>query len=82
MGDEQVVKLLEEIRDLMRENAASYKRALQEQQEAGQRQLAMRKTALKLGKVRLGIIVALLLFVVFIYFVPILSWFFRWVVRR
>jgi len=77
-----MIKLLEEIRDLMRENAASYKRALQEQQAAMQSQLAMRKTALKLSKVRLGVIAALLLFILFIYFVPLLSWCFRWVVRR
>ena len=34
MSDDQVVRLLEEIRDIQKENAADYKVALQNQQEA------------------------------------------------
>jgi len=37
MADEQIIKLLEEIRDLQKQNAENYKTALQNQQLANQR---------------------------------------------
>jgi hypothetical protein len=49
MSDDQVVRLLEEIRDIQKENAANYKVALQNQQEA----MAIQKRGYKGARQRL-----------------------------
>jgi len=49
MSDDQVVRLLEEIRDIQKENAANYRVALQNQQEA----VAIQKRAVQRSKARL-----------------------------
>jgi len=77
MADEQVVKLLEEIRDLQRENVANYKVALQNQQEA----IALQKKAVQRSKVAFIGLLVLFLFLGLSYFVPILTWFFSWILR-
>lgn len=55
MADEQVVRLLEEIRDLQKEHIASYKEAVKNQQEA----IALQKKTARRGMIfMLFIIVA------------------------
>ena len=78
MADEQVIKLLEEIRDLQKENVANYKVALQNQQES----IAIQKRAVQRYKVIYIGILVLFLFLGLTYFVPMLTWFFSWLLRR
>ncbi len=57
MEDERVVKLLEEIRDLQRQNVANYHEALRNQQEAiGIQRAATRRVT------RLAMVILVLLF--------------------
>jgi len=65
VADEQVIKLLEEIRDLQKEHIASYKEAVKNQHEA----IALQKSAIRRQKIAILVIVvgvaSFLLFVVF-----------------
>ncbi len=78
MADEQIIKLLEEIRDIQRENAASYKQSLQNQQQA----IAIQNAAVQRSKVGFVLLIVLLLFLGLTFFAPMLSWFASWMVRR
>jgi hypothetical protein len=85
MADDQIIKLLEEIRDLQRENAANYKQTLQNQQQAMQNQqqaLAIQKGAVQRSKIGLIFVAVLFAFVGFTYLVPLLSWALSWAIRR
>lgn len=57
MADEQVIKLLEEIRDLQKLHVENYKDAIKNQQES----IEMQKRALRRQKVTLIVCVALLI---------------------
>jgi hypothetical protein len=63
VADEQVIKLLEEIRDLQKAHVAGYKEAVRNQQEA----IALQKSAVRRQKIAILVIVvvvvAFLLFV-------------------
>jgi t-SNARE complex subunit (syntaxin) len=63
VADEQVIKLLEEIRDLQKAHVASYKEAVKNQQEA----IDLQKRAMRRQKITILVIVfvvvAFLLFV-------------------
>ena len=54
MAEEQVIKLLEEIRDFQKEHLASYKEAVRNQQEA----IALQKGAVRRQKIAIGVIIA------------------------
>jgi hypothetical protein len=85
MADDQIVKLLEEIRDIQRENAANYKQTLQNQQQAMQNQqqaLAIQRGAVQRSKIGLILVVALVAFLGLSYFVPLVSWALSWAMRR
>ncbi|MGD0568749.1 MAG: hypothetical protein ABSA78_10120 [Candidatus Sulfotelmatobacter sp.] len=70
VADDQVIKLLEEIRELQREHLTHYKLALQNQREA----LAMQRPMVQRSKLALVAVGVLFLFVCASYFVPLLSW--------
>ena len=70
MADEQLIHLLEEMRDLQKEHLAHYKMALQNQQEA----LARQKQAIGRSKTALIILFVFMGFTIFSYFVPIVAW--------
>lgn len=57
MADEQVVKLLEEMRDLQKEHLVSYKEAVTNQQEA----IALQKRALRRQKITMAVYVLFML---------------------
>lgn len=57
MADEQVVTLLEEIRDLQKEHLASYKEAVKNQQEG----LDLQKRALRRQKIMMAVYVLFML---------------------
>ncbi len=63
MADEQVIKLLEEIRDLQKAHVASYKEAVKNQQDA----IDLQKRAMRRQQIGIllivFVVVALLLFV-------------------
>ncbi|GEM_PF-783703 len=85
MADEQVIKLLEEIRDLQRESAANYKQALENQKLSMQNQqqsIAMQKTAIQRSKAGLVLVFVLFLFLGLTYFVPMFAWVVSWVAQR
>jgi len=85
MADDQIIKLLEEIRDIQRENAANYKQTLQNQQQAMQNQqqaLAIQRSAVQRSKMGFVLLIVLFAFLGFTYFVPLLSWFLSWTIRR
>jgi hypothetical protein len=76
MTDGQVVRLDQEIRDIQKENAANYKVAWQNQQEAVaiQKRGGQRSQAAFVGLVVLCISRT--------YLVSLLSWFFNWTLRH
>ena len=78
MSDDQVVRLLEEIRDIQKENAANYKVALQNQQEA----MAIRKRGVRRSQAAFVGLVVLFIFLGGTYLVSLLSWFFTWTLRH
>ena len=57
MADEQVIKILEEIRDLQKEHLASYKEAVKNQQEG----LDLQKRALRRQKITMAVYVLFML---------------------
>ena len=57
MADEQVIKILEEIRDLQKEHLASYKEAVKNQQEG----LDLQKRALRRQKTTMAVYVLFML---------------------
>jgi hypothetical protein len=57
VADEQVIKLLEEIRDLQKDHIASYKEAVKNQQEA----LDIQKRGVKRQKVMMAVYVLFML---------------------
>lgn len=59
MTDDRVATLLEEIRDLQRQLLAAYGRALENQQEA----IRMQREGVRRGRVLVGVIGVILLFV-------------------
>jgi hypothetical protein len=78
MSDDQVVGLLEEIRDIQKENAANYKVALQNQQEA----MAIQKRGVRRSQAAFVGLVVLFIFLGGTYLVSLLSWFFNWTLRH
>jgi hypothetical protein len=78
MSDDQVVRLLEEIRDVQKENAANYKVALQNQQEA----MAMQKRGVQRSKAAFVGLVGVFIFLGGTYLVSLLSWFFHGTLRH
>lgn len=85
MAEDQVIKLLEEIRDLQRENTANYKQSLLNQQQAMQNQqqaLAIQRGAVRRSKVTFIALIVLFAFLGFSYFVPVFSWLMSWGLRR
>lgn len=78
MADEQVVTILQEIRELQREHLTHYKVALQNQRES----MAIQKRAVERSKVAFVALAVLFLFLGFTYFAPILSWVLSWILRR
>ena len=73
MSDDQVVRLLEEIRDIQKENAANYKVALQNQQEA----MAIRKRGEQRSKAAFAGLAVLWIFPGGTHLVSLLSWLFH-----
>jgi hypothetical protein len=69
---------LEEIRDIQKENAANYKVALQNQQEA----MAIQKRGLPRSQAAFVGLVVLFIFLGGTYLVSLLSWFFNWTLRH
>jgi hypothetical protein len=78
MSDDQVVRLLEEIRDIQKENAANYRVALQNQQEA----VAIQKRAVQRSKAAFVGLVVLFIFLGGTYLVSLISWLFNWTLRH
>ena len=78
MGDEQAIKLLEEIRDLQKEFLANQKVALHNQQESIERQ----KAAVQRSKVATVVLIVVVLFLGFTFVMPIFSWLLSWIIRR
>ena len=66
MADEQVVRLLEEIRDLQKEHIASYKEAVKNQQEA----IALQKKTARRGMI-------FMLFIIVVVVVAVLASFYH-----
>lgn len=76
MSDDQVVKLLEEIRDLQKEGLANQKIALQNQQTSVQNQLqsmAVQKRAVQRSKIVYVLVAGLFLFIGLTFLVPLLT---------
>ena len=67
MSDDRIIQLLEEIRDIGKQNAENYKLALVRQEEA----IQLQKSAL--GRVRTVIMVVAILLILLIA-VPVVSW--------
>jgi hypothetical protein len=78
MADEQLVTLLQEIRELQREHLTHYKVALQNQRES----MAIQKRAVERSKIAFVALAVLFLFLGVTYFVPILSWALSSALRR
>jgi DNA-binding protein H-NS len=81
MADEQIIKLLEEIRDLQKEGLENQKTSIANQQESIARQkqaIETQKNVVKRARITLGIVVALL---VFMFCVPTIWWVVSWIVR-
>jgi predicted nucleic acid-binding Zn ribbon protein len=74
MADEQIVRLLEEIRDLQKQHMENYKLALANQQKA----LDTQKQALRRTKVLLVAIGAVIIAIVLL---PIFGWGLSWSMR-
>lgn len=76
MADDQVVKLLEEIRDLQKENLANQQISLQNQQLSMQNQqasMAVQKRAVQGSRILYVFLAGLFLFLALSYFVPLLT---------
>jgi cell division protein FtsL len=71
MSDERIIQLLEEIRDIGKQNAENYKLALARQEEA----IQLQKKAL--GRVRTVIMIIALVLVLLVA-VPVISWGSAW----
>ena len=85
MSDEQVVKLLEEIRDLQKAFLANQTAGLQNQQVSLQHQqesMVRQKSALERSKISYIVLIVIVLFLGFTFFAPLLSWALSWIVRR
>jgi uncharacterized membrane protein len=85
VADDQVVKLLEEIRDLQKESLANQQISLQNQQASVQNQrdsMAVQKRAVQRGKIAFIILGILVGFLVLSYAVPLLSWVLSLALRR
>jgi cell division protein FtsL len=67
MSDQRIIQLLEEIRDIGKQNAENYKLALARQEEA----LQLQKKAL--GRVR-TVIMAVMIVLILMVAVPVISW--------
>jgi hypothetical protein len=78
VSDDPVVTLLEEIRDIQKENAANYRVAFQNQQEA----MAIQKRGVQRSKAAFVGLVVLFIFLGGTYLVSLLSWFFNWTLRH
>jgi hypothetical protein len=78
MSDDQVVRLLEEIRDIQKENAANCKVALQNQPEA----TAIQKRGVQRSKAAFVGLVVLFISLGGTYLVSLLSWFFNGTLRH
>lgn len=78
MSDEQVVTLLEEIRDLQKEYLANQRLAIQNQQES----LVRQNSALERSKISYIILIVILAFLGISFLGLLLSWLFGWLVRR
>lgn len=74
MADEQVIKLLEEMRDLQKQHLEHYKIALSNQQQA----LATQKQAVRRARIMLLIIGAV---VIALYLLPAFYWTATWGLR-
>jgi ABC-type antimicrobial peptide transport system permease subunit len=85
MGDEQVIKILEEIRDLQKEFLANQKVSLQNQQVSLQNQqesMARGKKAMERSKVSYIVLIVLVLYLGAMFCIPLASWLLSWIVRR
>jgi len=85
MGDEQAIKLLEEIRDLQKEFLANQKVALHNQQESlrnQQESIERQKAAVQRSKVATVVLIVVVLFLGFTFVMPIFSWLLSWIIRR
>lgn len=85
MAGDPVVKLLEEIRDLQRENVTNQKIALQNQQVSltnQQQSMAVQKRAAQRSKITYVFLGVFVLFLSLSYALPIFSWLLCWMVRR
>ena len=71
MSDQRIIQLLEEIRDIGKQNAENYKLALARQEEA----IQLQKKAL--GRVR-TIIMAVVIVIILMIAVPVISWSSGW----
>jgi len=81
MSEEQVVKLLEEIRDLHKEGVENQKIAIANQQQSIERQkqsIENQKKAISRAKVTLGIVIALFLLM---FGAPMFLWGLSWTLR-
>jgi hypothetical protein len=78
VSDDPVVTLLEEIRDIQKENAANYRVAFQNQQEA----MAIQKRGVQRSKAAFVGLVVLFIFLGGTYLVSLLSWFFHGTLRH
>jgi CHASE3 domain sensor protein len=74
MADEQVIRLLEEMRDLQKQHLENYKLALSNQQQA----LETQKQAVRRGRIMLLIVGAI---VVALYMLPAFWWTMSWGLR-
>lgn len=72
MSDERIIQLLEEIRDIGKQNLENYKLALARQEEA----IQLQKKAL--GRVR-TVIIAVVIVLILMVAVPLISWASGWV---
>jgi hypothetical protein len=85
MADDQVVKLLEEIRDLQKENVAHQKLALENQQVAlrnQQQSMAVQGRAVQRSKILYVFVAGLFVFLGLTYIVPLFSWVLSLMLRR
>lgn len=64
MNDERVIKLLEEIRDIQKQNVANYQTALRNQEEAIRIQRAATRRVVRLATVMIVVLFLLALVVV------------------
>jgi hypothetical protein len=85
MPDDQIVKLLEEIRDLQKENLANQKIGLQNQQTSMQNQqaaMAVQRSAVQRNKILYVVLAALVGLCGLSFVIPVLSWMLSTAFRR